>query len=577
MASPLVGIAIGSRAEFTAIRKGLELLRVMGVPYELELISAQRSTDRAIEWARGARSRGMDVILVSAGGSSALPGLIAANTPLPVIGIPIDCTPLRGQDALYSIIQAPVGGGAPLAAVGINASENAALLATRILAIKYPRFEAVLLHQGQNALVRAESSAQELRAEFPDLADPRQTAPEDYRNGLADTETDPGPADQLARAREGAQDTPRSRGRKGAIRISGRAPAGRDSRGAREARESVEPHVPAPPAKGTLPRTPLSPHPATADEITSPGSKAASASGASGEAAAGTGAADGGASQAIAPAAIPPELAPTLPPAAFAAPAPGGEIPDRAAEASLQRPREPEKPPTPRGVPAAAPRPPARATLSDRLFHVDPESPDVDVVEHAMLTLLEGGLVAIPTDTVYGIAVDATNAEAVERLRHFEGREGRQAMAVLVHNRQSLSRLVTRFPEKIEELTDEFWPGPLTIIFPKPVGALAGVSAAPAIGVRIPDHNTALALISMVARPLATISAKSGDRPPAATVEEVLEMFGHELDCIIDAGPAHGQAASTVLSVVRSPYEILREGAISRERLRKVLGDLLAE
>lgn len=506
MASPLVGIVVGSRAEFTAIRKGLETLRVMGISYELAVLSAQQTPERVAVWAQEAQMKGMELIIAAGGGGTALPAIVAAHTPLPVIGVPVDSTPLRGQDALFAIVQAPAG--APVACVGVNAAENAALLAARILAIKYPRFSAVLLHRHQSALLRHEALIQELQAEFPDLTNPELTAPDDYRSGLAEQETDPGPAERKALQLEKS------------ARTGAAAP--------HVEIETPEPHEPSP-TRGAPPRR------LRIDEVPTP----------------------------------PDEPPPAPPPAAASEPAGNQSIsplplpPARAAAAP---------PPAPPRASAA----PARKALDDRLFRVDAGNPDVDVIEHAMLTMLEGGLVAAPTDTVYCLAADATNGAAVERLHRLRGGAAR-ALAVFVDNQKMLSRLVSRIPPKIEEVMEEFWPGPLTIIFSKPAGALAGVSAAPTIGVRIPDHNTILALISMIARPLATVSAKTEEGQPITEMDAMIQRFGESLDCLLDAGPTAGPVVSTVLSVVQEPYEIVREGAVSRERLKTVLGDLLTD
>jgi len=528
MSSALVGVLLGSRADFTALRKGLETLRVMGVPYEFEVAAPERTPDKVIEWAREAAARGLEVIIAASGGSAPLAGLVAANTGLPVIGLPIDSTPLRGQDALTSMAQMPSG--APVACVGVNASENAVLLAVRILALKHPHYERVLHHQNQSAIVRQETALQELRVQYPDLTDSRVTAPDDNRLFLTELETDPG---FLLREDQA----------EGEI-VASRPPETGSSAKATVPRiepEPAQPQEPGPPScdeeDESETETPEPVEQPTRGKAKKSGKRSGSRKKASRAAA-----------EAV--------------------------TPSPAEDSDDTEDQEQEKSAVQTPLP---PRRPGRRPLVDRLFHVEPENPDVDVIEHAMFTLLEGGIVAVPTDTVYGIAVDATNAEAVERLYRLKGRNRQKAMAILVHNAEMLSRLVTRFPEKVEELMEEFWPGSLTMIFPKPAGALAGVSASKTIGVRIPDHNTTLALISMIARPLATTSANLAGQPAATTIEEVINTFGDSLDCLIDSGPAPGLVASTVLSVAETPYKILREGAVPREDVERILGDLLAQ
>lgn len=534
MSSALVGVVLGSRADFTAIRRGLETLRVMGVPYEFEIASPERTPEKVVQWARDAAARGMEILIAASGASASLAAVVAANTSLPVIGVPLDGTPRHGEETLLSMVQ--LGSGAPVACVGVNAAENAAILAVRILALKHAHYARVLMHQNQNATIRQETGLQELRHQYPDLVDPKVTAPGDNRLFVTELETDPGflfVEEEVEAEAASVSDAPTP--------------------------EPVSPQNSEPP---TAEQEPEQPHEPVAPQSENDSEEAA------GE-----------------------EAAPQ--PKAEEKPVSGKRSSKKKSRAARKRAQssasadesDEEEAETSRnsgdrkeeGSLPLFPRRSNRRPLADRLFHVVSDNPDVDVIEHAMFTLLEGGIVGVPTDTVYGLAVDATNAEAVERLYRLKGRNRQKAMAILVHNTEMLSRLVTRFPEKVDDLIDEFWPGSLTIIFPKPVGALAGVSATRSIGVRIPDHNTVLALISMISRPLATTSANRAGESAATTVEEVVKVFGDSLDCILDAGPAPGMVASTVLSVVEMPYQILREGAVPRERLKGILGDLLAD
>lgn len=130
--NPQVSIIMGSTSDLPVLRKAADFLEQMEVPFELLALSAHRTPAAVEEFARGAASRGVKVIIAAAGMAAALPGVIAALTPLPVIGLPIDST-LQGQDALLSIVMMPPG--IPVATVGINAGMNAAVLAVRMLAL----------------------------------------------------------------------------------------------------------------------------------------------------------------------------------------------------------------------------------------------------------------------------------------------------------------------------------------------------------------------------------------------------------------------------------------------------------
>ena len=127
-----VGIVMGSDSDMSVMSKAAEVLDQFGISYEMHIISAHREPDVFFEWAKGAEERGIKVIIAAAGMAAALPGVIAALTPVPVIGVPIRSS-LEGRDALLSIVQMPPG--IPVATVGIDGAQNAAILATQILAL----------------------------------------------------------------------------------------------------------------------------------------------------------------------------------------------------------------------------------------------------------------------------------------------------------------------------------------------------------------------------------------------------------------------------------------------------------
>lgn len=129
---PLVGIIMGSDSDLPAMTPAAEVLRLLGVAYELTIVSAHRTPERMFEYAKSARARGLKLIIAGAGGAAHLPGMVAALTILPVIGVPVRSKTLDGLDSLLSIAQMP--GGAPVATVAIDGGKNAGLLAARILA-----------------------------------------------------------------------------------------------------------------------------------------------------------------------------------------------------------------------------------------------------------------------------------------------------------------------------------------------------------------------------------------------------------------------------------------------------------
>ncbi len=136
--SPLVGIVMGSQSDWPTMRHAAETLEALGIAHEARIISAHRTPERAEAYAGGARGRGLKVIIAGAGGAAALPGAIAALTPLPVLGVPMHGWAVQGMDALLSMVQMPSGYPVGTLAIGKHGAINAALLAAAILALSDP-------------------------------------------------------------------------------------------------------------------------------------------------------------------------------------------------------------------------------------------------------------------------------------------------------------------------------------------------------------------------------------------------------------------------------------------------------
>jgi 5-(carboxyamino)imidazole ribonucleotide mutase len=133
--SPVVGIVIGSDSDLDTMLQTVEVLDTLGISSEMVVASAHRTPHRTEEWASGAAARGLRVLIAAAGGAAALPGVVAAFSSLPVIGVPIAATPLNGMDALLSIVQMPKGVPVATVAIGPWGAANAGLLAAQILAL----------------------------------------------------------------------------------------------------------------------------------------------------------------------------------------------------------------------------------------------------------------------------------------------------------------------------------------------------------------------------------------------------------------------------------------------------------
>ncbi|MFW6303288.1 MAG: 5-(carboxyamino)imidazole ribonucleotide mutase, partial [Candidatus Sumerlaeota bacterium] len=350
-----IGIVLGCYSELKGIAPGLEQLKQLETPFQMTIASAHRRPERLGEWLENAEKSGAKVIVVGAGASAHLPGVVASKTLLPVVGLPFDISPPEGADALYSIVRMPPD--IPVATVGVGAAVNAVLMAMHILAITDEGIRRKLQDYRSGCQDKIEKQNTDLYEAYPEARPPWE--------------------------------------------------------------EKEEP----------LPETP----PRRADV---PGRK------------------------------------------------------------------------------------------TDRVRKLDREAPDVEIIEQAVAVLREGGVVALPTDTVYKLAADATNSMAVEKLRRLMGSDASKDVPVLIDSMRLFRAIVRELPEGMDEILDAYWPGPLTVMVDKAPAMLPVVSEEETIGIRMPDSFVGLGLISMLERPLATTSAQQPGRQPAMSGAAVAETFG---------------------------------------------------
>jgi L-threonylcarbamoyladenylate synthase len=197
------------------------------------------------------------------------------------------------------------------------------------------------------------------------------------------------------------------------------------------------------------------------------------------------------------------------------------------------------------------------------------------VLQEAAAVLKSGGLVAFPTETVYGLGADAFNQNAVLKIFAAKKRPPDNPVIVHVSSMEMLNEVSTSVPKKAEKLIRELWPGPLTIVVPKSQKVPSAVSAGlETVAVRMPAHNVALGLIEHLGSPIAAPSANLSGRPSPTNARDVYEDLNGSIDMIIDAGETFIGVESTVIQVSEDRCVILRPGPIPLDILRKYLGDV---
>ena len=193
-----------------------------------------------------------------------------------------------------------------------------------------------------------------------------------------------------------------------------------------------------------------------------------------------------------------------------------------------------------------------------------------DAINHGIRILQNGGLVAFPTDTVYGIGALAFNEKAIESIFVAKDRPAEKAIPVLLSGAEELAKVASIVPAMAQRLASRFWPGPLTLVIPKNSTLPEVVSATDTVGVRMPDDPTALALLKEVG-PLAVTSANiSGGMNPSSADEVFAQMRGR-IELILDGGLTSGRMPSTVVDCTKKEPVILRAGPVSLEEITTAL------
>src|ERR1700681_406628 len=212
------------------------------------------------------------------------------------------------------------------------------------------------------------------------------------------------------------------------------------------------------------------------------------------------------------------------------------------------------------------------ATLSAELLKISPETPDPAAIRYAADFIRRGELVAIPTDTFYGIAADPFNLAAVDQIYRVKGRPETRALPILVNTTAQAVSLARDVPYTFHKLAAKFWPGPLTLLVDASTGVPLKVTAHTGnVALRWPKSVIVNALINLIKGPITGTSGNISGQPACATAVELLEQLGDRLPLILDAGETTGTLASTIVKLEDDEWTVMREGVISSEQIRAAL------
>lgn len=206
-----------------------------------------------------------------------------------------------------------------------------------------------------------------------------------------------------------------------------------------------------------------------------------------------------------------------------------------------------------------------------QVFKITPQDTETIIADAAEL-VLQGGVIAYPTETFYGLGADATNEEALRKIFGIKGRNFSNPISVIIGERNDAYSLISGSNSVAEKLMDAFWPGALTIVFraAKNISPLLTAETGK-IGIRLSSHEIARRVAQEIRRPLTATSANMSGKPECVTANDVLVQVGDKIDAVIDAGKTAGKNASTIIDTTCVPPIILCEGAISKKMIEEII------
>ena len=204
------------------------------------------------------------------------------------------------------------------------------------------------------------------------------------------------------------------------------------------------------------------------------------------------------------------------------------------------------------------------------ILKVGTDNSEEKILIRAAEILANGGIIAYPTETFYGLGADATNERAIEKIFAVKGRNFKNPISLIIGQADDIYSLVQDVPEAAKKLMAAFWPGALTIVFKASTGVSSLLTAGSGkIGLRVSSHPIAMGIVQKLKSPLTATSANLSGAPECTRASEVAERIGDKIDAIIDLCDTPGTKGSTVIDVTCTPFAILRQGAISKKTIEK--------
>jgi L-threonylcarbamoyladenylate synthase len=206
------------------------------------------------------------------------------------------------------------------------------------------------------------------------------------------------------------------------------------------------------------------------------------------------------------------------------------------------------------------------------IIKIDPENPEHDKIDEAVALLKKGGVIAFPTETLYGLGADARNEAAIEKIFGIKGRDFKNPILVVIGDRGHLEAFAADIPLQARKLMDRFWPGPLTIVFRAAPPVSPKLTAGSGkIGIRLTSHPVAMAISKRLGGPVTATSANLSGAPECSSAVEVLSQLEGKLDGVVDGGQTPGGKGSTIVDATVSPVKVLREGVIPAALIQDTL------